>query len=150
MPEDPEDLMTDLAGFNEKLITEFRANGGKVTGMFAKSPLVLLTTTGAKSGKERTTPVVQFEDGGNLVIVASLAGAPKNPAWFLNIQANPEVTIERGTEKFRAAANIAARAERDRLYARASELMPAFAEYQQKTTRVIPVVVLERLGNQPA
>ena len=147
MPEDPEDLMADLASFNEKLIAEFRANGGKVTGMFANSPLVLLTTTGAKSGKQRTTPVVYFEDGGNVVIVASLAGAPKHPAWFLNIRANPEVTIERGIEKFRARATVPARAERDRLYARASELMPAFVEYQQKTTRVIPVVALERLGN---
>jgi deazaflavin-dependent oxidoreductase (nitroreductase family) len=147
MPEDPEDLMADLASFNEKLIAEFRANGGRVTGIFANSPLVLLTTTGAKSGKQRTTPVVYFEDGGNLVIVASLAGAPKHPAWFLNIRANPEVTIERATEKFRATASIPARAERDRLYARASELMPAFVEYQQKTTRVIPVVTLERLEN---
>ncbi len=145
MPENPDDLMADLAAFNEKLIAEFRANGGKVTGMFADAPLVLLTTTGAKSGKERTTPVVYFEDGGKLVIVASLAGAPKHPAWFLNVQANPEVAIERATEKFRAVANIAGQAERDRLYARASELMPAFVEYQRKTTRVIPVVVLERL-----
>ena len=147
MPEDPEDLMADLASFNEKLIAEFRANGGKVTGMFANSPLVLLTTTGAKSGKQRTTPVVYFEDDGNVVIVASLAGAPKHPAWFLNIRANPEVAIERGTEKFRATANIPAQAEHDQLYARASELMPAFVEYQRKTTRVIPVVVLERLGS---
>lgn len=145
MPEQPEDLMADLVSFNEKLIAEFRANGGKVTGMFADSPLVLLTTTGAKSGIERTAPVVHFEDGGNVVIVASLAGAPKHPAWFFNIQANPQVTVERGTEKFRATARISAPTERDRLFARASELMPAFAEYQKKTTRVIPVVVLERL-----
>jgi deazaflavin-dependent oxidoreductase (nitroreductase family) len=147
MPEHPEDLMADLASFNERLIAEFRANGGKVTGMFANSPLILLTTTGAKSGKERTAPVVYFEDGGNLVIVASFAGAPKHPVWFSNIRANPEVTIEWGIEKFRATARISAEAERDRLYARASELMPAFVEYQKKTTRVIPVVVLERLGS---
>jgi len=147
MPEHPEDLMVDLASFNEKLIDEFRANGGKVTGMFADSPLVLLTTTGAKTGTERTTPVVYFEDSGNVVIVASLAGAPRHPAWFWNIRANPEVILERGSEKFRARARIPGPAERDRLYARASELMPAFVEYQKKTTRVIPVVALERLGS---
>lgn len=147
MAEIPKAIMDDLGDYNQNLITEFRANGGKVTGFHAKSPLVLLTTIGAKSGKERTTPVVHFDDGDNIVIVASLAGAPKHPAWYFNVQANPEVTIERGADRFRALASIPDRTERDRLYKRATDLMPNFGEYQEKTTRVIPVVVLKRLAD---
>lgn len=130
--------------FNLKIIEEFRANGGETSGPFKGRPLLLLTTTGAKSGESRTTPLVYTRDGDRVVIIASMGGAPKHPAWFLNLRANPAATIEIGTEKFAARASIAEGAERDRLYAAQAEMMPAFAEYQQKTTRQIPVVVLTR------
>ncbi len=130
--------------FNEKLIDEFRANGGEVTGMFAGRPLLLLTSTGAKTGKSRTTPLVYSKDGDRLVIIASMGGAPKHPAWFLNISANADVVIEVGTEKFNARALTAEEPERGRLFAQQAEMMPAFNEYKEKTTRVIPVVTLAR------
>lgn len=130
--------------FNLNLINEFRANGGKVTGMFEKVPVMLLTTTGAKSGEQRTTPLVYTNDGDNIVIIASMGGAPKHPAWFLNISANPKVTVEVGAEKFAATAEVPEGAERDRLYAQQAAMMPQFNEYQSKTTRRIPAVVLKR------
>lgn len=130
--------------FNLKIIEEFRANGGETSGPFKGRPLLLLTTTGAKSGESRTTPLVYTRDGDRVVIIASMGGAPKHPAWYLNLRANPDATIEIGAEKFAARASIAEGAERDRLYAAQAEMMPAFAEYQQKTTRQIPVVVLTR------
>jgi deazaflavin-dependent oxidoreductase (nitroreductase family) len=132
--------------FNENLIAEFRANGGEVTGMFAGRPLLLLTSTGAKTGKSRTTPLVYSKDGGRLVIIASMAGAPKHPAWFLNLSANPDVVVEVGTEKFEARAVTVDEPERGRLFAQQAEMMPAFDDYKAKTTRVIPVVTLERAG----
>ena len=131
--------------FNLKIIEEFRANGGETFGMFKGRPLLLLTTTGSKSGEARTTPLVYSKDGDRLVIIASMGGAPKHPAWYLNLAANPGVTVELGTEKFAASASSAEGAERDRIYAQQAEMMPAFAEYQQKTTRRIPVVLLERV-----
>ncbi len=131
--------------FNKQVIAEFRANEGKVGGAFAGAAMVLLTMKGAKSGEERTIPLVYSRDGDNVVIIASMGGAPKHPAWFLNLKANPEVTVEVGTEKFRARAVVPEGAERDRLFNQQAALMPNFAEYQQKTTRVIPAVVLERI-----
>ncbi|MBI5949971.1 MAG: nitroreductase family deazaflavin-dependent oxidoreductase [Chloroflexi bacterium] len=131
--------------FNLKIIEEFRANGGETFGPFKGRPLLLLTTTGAKSGETRTTPLVYSKDADRLVIIASMGGAPKHPAWFLNLSANPKVTVEVGTETYTARAATAEGAERDRLYARQAAEMPAFTEYQQKTTRRIPVVVLERV-----
>ena len=136
--------MTQPSDFNLRLIEEFRANGGKVTGTFAGRPLLLITTKGAKSGEERTTPLVYSKDGDRFVVIASMGGAPRHPAWFFNVRANPEVTLEVGAETFTATASIADGAERDRLFNAQAAGMPAFAEYQQKTTRVIPVVVLER------
>lgn len=130
--------------FNRLLIEEFRANGGKVTGQFADRPLLLLTTTGAKSGRPYTTPVVYTKDGNNLVIIASKAGAPTNPDWYHNLVAHPEATIELPSERFQARARVAAGEERDRLYKHQADEMPNFAEYQRKTTRRIPVFVLER------
>ena len=138
--------MSDRNDFNEKLIAEFRANGGKVSGMFAGRPMLLLTTTGAKSGLKRTTPLVHTRDGDRIVVIASKGGAPTNPAWYHNLVANPTVTVELGTEKFPAKATVVTGAERDRLFAAQAALMPAFAEYETKTTRQIPVVVLERLS----
>ena len=131
--------------FNLKIIEEFRANGGETSGPFKGRPLLLLTTKGAKSGAERTTPLVYSRDGERVVIIASMGGAPKHPAWFHNISADPEVTVEIGTEKFAARASVPEGEERDRLYAQQAAMMPAFNEYQEKTTRRIPVVVLERM-----
>ena len=138
--------MTDMNDFNQKVIAEFRANGGKVGPPFEGAPMLLLTTTGAKSGQQRTTPLVHTMDGDRLVVIASKAGAPNHPAWYHNLVANPTVTIEKGTERFQARARVAGDEERDRLYAAQARLMPNFAEYQQKTTRRIPVVVLERVA----
>ena len=138
--------MAGQTDFNKQIIEEFRANGGETFGMFKGRPLLLLTTTGAKSGEARTTPLVYSSDGEKVVIIASMGGAPKHPAWYLNLAANPRVTVELGTEKFEATASTAEGAERDRLYAQQAAMMPAFNEYQQKTTRRIPVVVLERAG----
>lgn len=136
--------MPEINDFNRRIIEEFRANGGETFGPFKGRNLLLLTTTGAKSGEQRTTPLVYSRDGDRLVIIASMGGAPKHPAWFHNITANPEVTLEVGTEKFSARASVAEGAERDRLYAQQAAEMPAFNEYQEKTTRRIPVVVLQR------
>ncbi len=138
--------MSSPNDFNQQVIAEFRANEGKVGGPFAGSPMVLLTTTGAKSGKERTSPLVYTTDGDRIVIIASKAGAPTSPDWYYNLVANPTVTVEIGTERFQAHATVAEGAERDRLFNQQATQMPGFAEYQTKTTRVIPVVVLERAG----
>ncbi len=138
--------MADLKQFNENLIAEYRATGGKVTGQFAGAPLLLLTTIGARSGQPRTMPLVHSTDGDRVVIIASKGGAPTNPDWYHNLVANPEVTVELGSETFRARATVAAGTERERLYDQQAALMPNFAEYQKNTTRQIPVVVLERLG----
>ncbi len=137
---------SELNTFNERLIAEYRANGGRVTGQFAGAPLLLLTTTGAKSGRARTMPLVYSRDGDHLVVIASKGGAPTNPDWYHNLVANPEVTVELGAETFRARASVPGEPERTRLYDQQATLMPGFAEYQKKTTRQIPVVVLERLG----
>ena len=132
--------------FNQDLIAEFRANGGKVTGRFAGRPLLLLTTTGAKSGQPRTMPLVYTKDGDNLVIIASKGGSDANPDWYHNLVANPEATIELPGEQFRVRARRTAGEERRRLYDAQAALMPAFADYEQKTTREIPLFVLERVG----
>ena len=136
--------MSDTKSFNAGIIEEFRANGGKVGGMFEGAPMLLLTTTGAKSGNPYTTPVVHTNDGDRIVIIASKAGAPTHPDWYHNIVANPEVTVELGTETFQATASVAKGEERQRLYDAQAELMPNFKEYAEKTTREIPVVVLTR------
>jgi len=130
--------------FNRQIIEEFRANGGETTGPFKGRPLLLLTTTGAKSGEKHTTPLVYSKDGERTVVIASMGGAPKNPLWFVNLRENPDVTLEVGAEKFEAIASVAESPERERLYAAQAATMPAFAEYEQKTTRKIPVVVLTR------
>jgi deazaflavin-dependent oxidoreductase (nitroreductase family) len=132
--------------FNRAIIEEFRANGGRVGGQFEGAPLLLLTSTGAKSGEARTTPVVYLRDGEHLVIFASKAGAPTNPAWYHNLLANPSVRVEVGSETLQVNASVAAGEERERLYALQSERFPQFVEYARKTTREIPVVVLQRAG----
>jgi deazaflavin-dependent oxidoreductase (nitroreductase family) len=137
--------MSTPNNWNQAIIDEFRANAGKVGGAFAGSTLLLLHTVGAKSGQERINPVVCVTDGERQVIFASKAGAPTNPDWYHNLVAHPLVTVEFGTEQFQAQAAIALEPERTRLYKQMVEIMPGFAEYQQKTTRVIPVITLSRV-----
>ena len=136
--------MIEPNDFNRGIIEEFRANGGTVGGPFAGATLLLLTTTGAKTGRRGTTPLVYSKDGDRLVIMASKAGAPTNPAWYHNLLAHPTVTVEVGDESFAAQAVVVVGAERDRLFARHAEQNPGFLQYQEKTTRVIPVVTLVR------
>jgi deazaflavin-dependent oxidoreductase (nitroreductase family) len=140
-----EDFNNDFHAFNEALIDEFRTNAGQVTGIFAGAPLVLITTTGAKSGRKRTTPIVYTTDGDDVVIIASKGGAPTSPDWFHNLVANPDVTVELPNEKFEARARVAEEPERERLYRAQAALMPNFSEYEKATTRQIPVVVIERV-----
>ena len=138
--------MSSPNNFNDGIIAEFRANGGKVGGYFANTPLLLLNTIGAKSGQPRTNPLAYVPDGERYIIIASKAGAPSNPDWYYNVQAQPSVTVELGNEQFQARATVVADGpERDRLYAKMAERNPGFAEYERKTTRKIPAVVLERL-----
>lgn len=133
--------------WNQGVIDEFRANAGKVGGPFAGKTLLLLHTVGAKSGQERINPVATIQDGDRLVIIASKAGAPTNPDWYYNILAQPRVTVEFGTEQFQAQAEILTEPERTRLYSKMVEMMPGFADYQRKTTRVIPVIRLSRIAD---
>jgi deazaflavin-dependent oxidoreductase (nitroreductase family) len=135
--------VSEMDDFNRKVIEEFRANEGKVGGPFEGAPVLLLTSTGAKSGEQRTTPVVYQKDGERMVIFASKAGAPNNPAWFHNLVANPTATVEVGPDTVEVDAIVAEGDERERLFQRQKELMPQFAEYEQKTTRQIPVVALQ-------
>ena len=138
--------MADMNEFNRRVIEEFRTNSGKVGGPFAGASMILLTTKGAKSGRTYTTPLVYSRDGDRIVIIASKAGAPKNPDWYHNLVANPVITVEVGTEKFQAKARVTSGAERERLYNAQAAQMPVFNEYRQKTKRDIPVFVLERIG----
>jgi deazaflavin-dependent oxidoreductase (nitroreductase family) len=138
------DKTTDYNAFNRNLIEEFHARGGKVGGMFEGLPLLLLTTTGAKSGQPRITPLVYGIDRDRLVIAASKGGSPTNPDWYHNIVANPEVTVEVGTESFPARATVATGADRQRLFDLLVDVTPQLAETQRSTSREIPIFVLER------
>ena len=138
--------MPDMSDFNRKIIDEFRANEGKVGGPFDGAPVLLLTSTGAKSGEQRTTPVVYQPDGERMVIFASKAGAPENPAWYHNLRANPTATVEVGADTVEVEAVVTDGDERERLFSKQKELMPQFADYEQKTTRQIPVVALTPKG----
>ncbi len=132
--------------WNQAVIAEFRANSGKVGGQFEGAPLLLLTTTGAKTGRQLTSPLMYNTDGDRLLIFASKGGAPTNPAWYHNLVANPKVTLEVGAETFDATATALQGEERDRLFARHAAQYPGFAEYQANTTRTIPVIALERVS----
>jgi deazaflavin-dependent oxidoreductase (nitroreductase family) len=139
-------MSIDMGQINRDVVEQFRANGGEIKeGMFKGSPIVLLTTKGAKTGAIHTTPLVHTRDGDRYVVIASKGGAPTNPAWYHNLVANPTVTVEVGPEKFEARATVAQGQERDRLFNAQAALMPGFAAYQRNTTRRIPVVVFERL-----
>ena len=136
--------MADQNDYNRQLIEDFRANRGKSGGPFAGRPLLLLTTTGAKSGQRRTTPMMYIPDGDRLLVIASNVGAPAHPDWYRNLVAHPDVTVEVGTETFGATAVVTQGAERDRLWIRIVELYPFFTGHQAKTTRQIPVIALSR------
>jgi deazaflavin-dependent oxidoreductase (nitroreductase family) len=137
--------MTDMQDFNAKIIEEFRANQGVVGGQFEGAPLLLLTTTGAKSGQPRVTPVVYRAEGDRVFVFASKGGAPTNPDWYHNLKAQPTVVVELGAERYEATAGELGREERDRVFADHAAVNPGFAEYQANTERVIPVVELVRV-----
>jgi len=130
--------------FNRQIIEEFRANAGRVGGGFEGADLLLLTTTGRKSGREHTTPVMYSREGDVLHVYASAAGAPKHPDWYENLVANPHVVVEVGEERFEATATPLEGEERDRAYAAQAARVSNFADYQKQTDRVIPVVALTR------
>ena len=130
--------------FNQNLIADLRANAGTATsGPFVGRPVLIMTNTGAKSGEVRETPVVYTRDGDNYVIIASKGGAPTNPGWYHNLVAYPEVKLEVLGETIPARARVAEGEEHDRLYDAQAQMMPAFADYQKRTTRKIPVFILE-------
>ena len=128
--------------FNRPLIEEFRANAGKVEGW---GSLLLLTTIGAKSGQPHTTPLVHSVDGDRMIVLAAARGAPRHPAWYHNLVAHPEVTVEYTGEILRMRATAAQGQEYERLYKQHIEKFPAVAEYQEMTTRQVPIVILARL-----
>jgi deazaflavin-dependent oxidoreductase (nitroreductase family) len=133
-----------MSDWNQQVIEEFRANGGKVA-QFGDADMVLLHHTGAKTGTERVTPLVSRVDGDDIIIYASKAGAPTHPDWFHNLVANPRAAVELGTETIAVTARVAEGDERERLWSRQKEEMPGFAEYEKTAgDRQIPVVVLER------
>jgi deazaflavin-dependent oxidoreductase (nitroreductase family) len=136
--------MADMNDFNTKIIEEFRANNGKVGGPFEDAAIVLLTTTGAKSGQPRVYPVVYRTDGGRIYVFASKAGAPTNPDWYYNLVAHPDISVEVGSDTFDVTATEIKGAERDRIYADQAREFPGFADYQANTDRVIPVIALDR------
>jgi len=134
----------DVNDWNRKVIEEFRANGGKVGGQFAGAPMILVHHFGAKSGVERVSPMVYFTDGDRMLIVASAAGSPKNPDWYHNLKARPKADVEVGTETFPVVVEELQTDERAQKWAQITTAMPGFAEYQEKTSRVIPVLALTR------
>lgn len=134
--------------FNRQIIEQYREHGRVLSGPFAGGHLLLLNTIGAKSGKERTNPLAYSRDGDRYIVIASKGGAPSNPDWYYNLRAYPVATIQLGKETFGVRASFPEGEERQRLYDQMAAQMPGFAEYQRKTTRQIPVVVLERVGHE--
>lgn len=135
--------MTEAQDWNQKIIEEFRANQGKVGGPFAGATMLLLHTTGAKSGRERVNPLVSLPVDGAYAIFASKGGAPTNPDWYYNLLAHPDVTIEVGTETVPVVARVAQGEERERIWTEQKRRSPGFAEYEKATSRTIPVIILE-------
>jgi deazaflavin-dependent oxidoreductase (nitroreductase family) len=145
---DVDRLISDARAMDEMnrgVISEFRANHGRVGGPMEGMPILLLTMTGAKSGRTLIRPLCYSRDADRLVIIASYGGAPRNPPWYHNLLANPVVTVEVGIEKFKARAAQASGAERQRLFDAQARLMPFFNDYQKKTKRQIPVLTLTRI-----
>jgi deazaflavin-dependent oxidoreductase (nitroreductase family) len=134
-----------MSDWNKQVIEEFRQRGGQVGGNFEGAPMLLLHTKGARSGQERVNPMMYLEEEGRIFVFASKAGAPTNPDWYHNLVADPEVTVEIGAETRPARATVLEGPERDRVYQKQAERYPGFQEYQEKTSRVIPVVALELL-----
>jgi deazaflavin-dependent oxidoreductase (nitroreductase family) len=141
MASDP-DVLNDV---NRKVVEEFRANSGKVGGLFAGSDIVLLTTVGAKSGTPRVSPLVYFDVDGRILIAGSFGGSPKAPAWVHNLRAQSSVRVEIGTDAYDAEASELPLEERNALYPRVVEIAPQFGDYQAKTSRVIPLFELTRV-----
>jgi deazaflavin-dependent oxidoreductase (nitroreductase family) len=137
-------MTQNVNNWNQQIIEEFRANGGKVGGPFEGGTLLLLHTTGAKSGQPRINPLAYYSENGHIYIMASKAGAPTNPDWYHNLLAHPEVSAEIGTEEIPFNAVVLDEQKRDEIYAKVAALNPGFAEYEKKTTRKIPVVELVR------
>lgn len=133
-----------IKAFNQQIADEFRANQGKVGGPFENSDILLLTTTGAKSGQPRLSPLAYFRVDGKLIIIGSFAGADFDPGWVHNLRANPQAHIEVGTDAFDATARELPPAEREEIFPKIVAAAPGFAEYQAKTSRVIPLFELQR------
>jgi deazaflavin-dependent oxidoreductase (nitroreductase family) len=140
-------MSSSPSDFNSRIIEEFHANAGRVGGMFENTPLLLLHHTGAKTGASRINPLAYNTDGDRYVIYASKGGAPSNPDWYHNLKAHPKVTIEVGTDTIDVLASEATGEERERLFHEQAERSPAFAEYQEKTARKIPVILLTPRGD---
>ena len=138
----PDPIEFDFVTMNRDVIQEFRANNGKVGGVFADQPLLILHHVGAKTGIKRLSPLATLVEDGRIFIFASKGGADTHPDWYRNILADPHVTVELGTQMFTATATVISGAERDEIYANQSALHPQFAEYQRNSTRLIPVVEL--------
>jgi deazaflavin-dependent oxidoreductase (nitroreductase family) len=138
--------MSELNDFNQRVISELRSNEGKVGGQMKGVPLLLLTTIGAQTGKSFTKPLAYTEDGDRIVVIASFAGSPHHPAWYGNLVKNPVVTVEIGSEKFQARATSTSGELRRRLFEAQAKLLPVFGDYQKKTSREIPVIILERVN----
>lgn len=136
--------MIDQNEYNRKLIEEFRANRGRTDGPLAGRPLLLLTTTGARSGQTRTTPLMYVRDGERLLIIASNAGAPAHPDWYYNLVARPQVVVEVGADTFDASAVVLAGAERQQVWDSIVQQYPFFVDHQAKVARQIPIVALQR------
>jgi len=134
--------VTTVPDFNTQTIAEFRANGGKVGGPFDGAPLLLLHSVGARTGEMHINPVMYLPDNDRYIVFASKGGAPTNPAWYHNLQANPDITIEVGSDTVEVTATEVRGADHDQLYGRQAAAFPQFAEYQSKTTRIIPVMAL--------
>jgi deazaflavin-dependent oxidoreductase (nitroreductase family) len=141
-------MSSSFHDFNRALIQDLRTNGGKATGgPFKGRDVLILTTKGAKSKEDRETPLVYSKDNEHHVIVASKGGAPTHPSWYHNLQAHPTVTVEANGERFKARAKVIEGDEYERLYKQHADINPGFWDYRQKTTRKIPVVILERLDS---
>lgn len=141
---DQEAQLPEVNDWNAKIITEFRANAGKIGGNFEGAPVLLLTTTGRKSGRAYTNPMMYLPVGYDLAVFATKSGDDTDPDWYLNLVASPTVTVEVGDQRFQATATTVSGPERDRIYAEQASRYPGFAEYEAKTTRVIPVVRITR------
>ena len=137
--------MSSVNNWNQQVIAEFRANGGKVGGRYAGRPMLLLHSVGARSGQTRVNPVLYQRVGDSFAIFASKNGAPRNPDWYYNLRANPRATVEVGTDTFEVNARVVQGQEREQIWTRQKQQNPNFADYERQTPRQIPVIILERV-----